>query len=483
MSDTQKDHIQAEPSLKRALGLFTSTLLVVGLLIGSGVFKKIIPMAQTGLGETAILMAWAVAGLISLFGAFTVGALPSLTEESGGVYEYLKLSFGKFPAFLSGWADFMIIGPGAIAAIGFLFAQIVNSIIPLPNPLQAWEHISIAGFIFPFAQSGVKAMGIAAIIFLTGINWLGSRESGVINNLITSAKVLGILVLIFLGITYANPESAGGPVVSTIVAPEGMLFYSAFMTAMLSAFWAYNGWDTAASISGEVINPKRNVPLAMAYGILIVMSVYILVNYVYMHVLPLDILRTVGENEIGAYVVVETLLGSYGKVFFMILLIVCVFGCLNSNIVVIPRKYFRMAQENVFFKNAGHVHPRFRTPHIALTYSMVWSCMLLISGSFDMLTDMVIFASFLIYVALSFAVFKLKRNGTIKAKIIGYPFIPIAFLLFSIAFTINTIWVQPKQSLLGMLLILSGVPFYYYFKRVNRPQSIDDIPQSIDHRP
>ncbi len=471
MTDPQKDHILPEPSLKRALGLFTSTLLVVGLLIGSGVFKKIIPMAQTGLGETAILMAWAVAGLISLFGAFTVGALASLTEESGGVYEYLKLSFGKFPAFLSGWADFMIIGPGAIAAIGFLFAQIVNSIIPLPNPLQAWEHVSIGGFIYPFAQSGVKAMGMGAIVLLTGINWLGSRESGVINNIITSAKVVGILVLIFLGITYAG--AVDEPMISSTPAPEGMLFYSAFLTAMLSAFWAYNGWDTAASISGEVINPTRNVPLAMAYGILIVMAVYILVNYAYMNVLPLDTLRSVDENEIGALVVAETLLGSFGKAFFMILLIVCVFGCLNSNIVVIPRKYFRMAQENVFFKSAGHVHPRFRTPHIALTYSMVWSCILLISGSFDMLTDMVIFASFLIYVVLSFAVFKLKRNGTIKVKIIGYPFIPLAFLLFSVAFTINTIWVQPKQSLLGVMLILGGVPFYYYFKRVNRSQSID----------
>jgi APA family basic amino acid/polyamine antiporter len=455
------------PTLHRAIGLFSATMLVVGLLIGSGVFKKIVPMSQTGLGETGILMAWGLAGVISLFGALTVGALSSLTEESGGVYEYLKISFGKFPAFLSGWADFMIIGPGAIAAIGFLFAQVVHSVIPIPDPLQAWEHISIAGFIFPFAQSGIKFVGLGAIIFLTAINWLGSHESAVINNIITATKVIGILILIFLGLAYSGTE------VETIAdtrSTGSMSYYSAFLIAMLSAFWAYNGWDTATSISGEVINPRRNMPLAMAYGIGIVLVIYVLCNFAYMQVLPLSTLRNIDQNEIGGLVVAQTLLGDFGRVFFMILLVVCVFGCLNSNIVAVPRKYFRMAEEGLFFKNAANIHPRFRTPHLALTYSMLWSIALLISGSFDMLTDMVIFASFIVYIILCLAVFKLKRNGTIQAKIVGYPYIPLMFMLFSIAFVINTIVVQPKQSMLGLLLILSGVPFYYYFKKVNKPK-------------
>ena len=440
-------------------------MLVVGLLIGSGVFKKIVPMLQTGLGESGVLMAWGFAGLITLFGALTVGALSSLTEESGGVYEYIKISFGRFPAFLSGWADFMVIGPGAIAAIGFLFAQVVHSIIPIPDPLQALENISIAGFIYPFAQSGIKLVGLGAILFLTGINWLGSHESAVINNIITATKVIGILVLIFLGVTY----SGSAEIVSIATPPsEPISYYSAFLTAMLSAFWAYNGWDTSTAISGEMINPRRNLPLAMAYGITIVMVVYVLVNFAYMQVLPTNTLRGIGNNEIGGLVVAQTLLGDFGRIFFMLLLVICVFGCLNSNIVAVPRKYFRMAQEGLFFRNASHVHSRFRTPHIALTYSMAWSFVLLSSGSFDMLTDMVIFASFIVYIVLCVAVFKLKRNGTITAKIVGYPYIPLAFMLFSMAFVLNTIIVQPKQSLLGVLLILSGVPFYYYFTKVTK---------------
>jgi basic amino acid/polyamine antiporter, APA family len=466
-----KGGVKTEVSLKRALGLSTSTLLVVGLLIGSGVFKKIIPMAQTGMGETAILMAWLVAGIISLFGAITVGGLASLTEESGGTYEYLQLSFGKFFGFLSGWADFMIMGPGSLAALAYLFAQIVNSIIPIPNPLQSLENISIANFIFPFADSGVKMVGISAIVALNGINYFGARESGIINNIITAVKIIGILILIYLGITYVRPEMAAEPLVVTIVGPrDGMIFLSAFLTSMLGAFWAYSGWDNATNISGEIINPKRNVPLAIAFGILIVMVIYILVNFAYMNVLPLEILRTVGKDEIGALVVAKTLMGSSGNILLTVLIVICVFGCLNSNIVAIPRRYFRMAEQGYFFKNVKRVHPRFRTPYMALTYTMIWSSILLLSGSFDMLTDMVIFASFIFYGFLAIGLLKLKRKGTIKVKVVGYPVVPIIYLAFSVAFCINTFCAQPKQSLLGILLILSGVPFYYYFNKKNLNQ-------------
>jgi basic amino acid/polyamine antiporter, APA family len=459
-----KGEVKSDVSLKRALGLFTSTLIVIGLVIGSGVFKKIVPMAQTGLSETAILLAWVLAGTITLFGAFTVGGLATLTEESGGIYEYLQISFGKFFAFLSGWTDFMIIGPGGNAALAFLFAQIVNTVIPLGNPLQSLETISIANFIFPFADSGVKIVGVASIVILTVINCIGIKESGIFNDIVTTAKVLGILVLIFLGVTYSNPELTKPIVTDTASSPHGIAFLSSFLLAMLSAFWAYDGWTHSCNIAGEIVNPKRNLPLAMTFGIAIVMTVYVLVNYAYIHVLPLETLRALGENEIGGAVVANTLLGDYGNILFLVLMVICVFGCLNSTIVSIPRKYFRMAEDGYFFDPAKRVHPKFRTPHVALMYSMIWSCVLLISGSFDMLTNMIIFASFILYGMLAIAVLKLKGNGTIKAKVIGYPIIPVLYLIFSVALTVNTIWAQPEQSLLGLLLILSGVPMYYFFK-------------------
>lgn len=458
--------IKTESSLNRTLGLFASTLMVVGIVIGSGVFKKIVPMAQTGLSETAILMAWILAGVISLFAAFTVSALASLTEESGGLYEYFRISFGNFFAFISGWADFIIIGPAAIAALAFLFGEIINSFIPLPKPLDAWKDFSIGGFIFPFANSGVKLIGIFAIIILTGVNSLGSRESGVFNSIITSAKILGISVLIIVGFAYSGQEiESPNSLLNAVNAPEGMLFYSAFFAAMLSAFWAYNGWETATNISGEIINPKRNLPLALTIGLSLVALVYTLLNYTYMNVLSLEQIRAIDVNQIGAFVVAEVLLGTFGKILMIVLLIICVFGALNSSIVATPRKFFRMAQQGYLFSHLKNVHPRFRTPHVSLNYMMVLGCIMLISGSFDTLTNMVIFLNFMFYGLLAFAVLRLKRKGMIQVKVTGYPLVPIILLLFSIALTINTIWVQPQQSMVGIMLVLSGVPFYYYFKR------------------
>jgi APA family basic amino acid/polyamine antiporter len=458
--------VKTEASLNRTLGLFASTLMVVGIVIGSGVFKKIVPMAQTGLSETAILMAWILAGVISLFAAFTVSALASLTEESGGLYEYFRISFGNFFAFISGWADFIIIGPAAIAALAFLFGEIINSFIPLPKPLDAWKDISLGGFIFPFANSGVKLIGIIAIIILTGVNSLGSRESGVFNSIITSAKILGISVLIIVGFAYSGQETESpNAILNAVNAPEGMLFYSAFFAAMLSAFWAYNGWETATNISGEIINPRRNLPLALTIGLSLVALVYTLLNYTYMNVLSLQQIRDIDVNQIGAFVVAEVLLGTFGKILMIVLLIICVFGALNSSIVATPRKFFRMAQQGYLFSHLKNVHPRFRTPHVSLNYMMVLGCIMLISGSFDTLTNMVIFLNFMFYGLLAFAVLRLKRKGMIQVKVTGYPLVPIILLLFSIALTINTIWVQPQQSMVGIMLVLSGVPFYYYFKR------------------
>jgi len=460
-----KDQTKSKASLQRTLGLFASTLMVVGIVIGSGVFKKIVPMSQTGLSEFAILMAWVLAGVISLFAAFTVSALASLTEESGGLYEYFRLSYGDFLAFISGWADFIIISPAATAALAFLFGEIINSFIPLSNPLDPWKDFSIGGFIFPFANSGVKLVGISVIVVLTGINSLGSRESGIINSIITTAKILGISLLIIVGLAYSGQVAENSFLQGSIKEPEGMLFYSAFFAAMLSAFWAYNGWETATNISGEIINPKRNLPLALTIGLSIVALAYTLLNYTYMNVLSLEQLRAINSNQIGAFIVAETLLGSFGKIMLIILLIICVFGALNSTIVTSPRKFYRMAQQGYLFSHLQNVHPRFKTPHISLTYMMVLGCFMLISGSFDMLTNMVIFLNFVLYGFLAFAVLRLKRMGKIQAKVIGYPLVPIILLLFSIALTINTIWVQPKQSMLGLLIVASGIPVYYYFKK------------------
>jgi APA family basic amino acid/polyamine antiporter len=454
-----------QPTLKRVLGLSTGILLVAGMMIGSGVFKKIIPMAQTGLSEWWIIAAWVGAGLITMFGAFTLSGLSTLTEESGGVYEYLRLSFGSFFSFLFGWTDFTIMGCASVAALGFIFAQTVNVFIPLGNPFHSLEHLSIAGFVFPFAEGGIKLLAIAAIVSLTWVNYRGVQNGGLVNNVVTSAKIIGIFLLILLGLSYSPINE---PAVIATTQPtsnlHGTALFSAVLAAMLSAFWAYDGWSNISFITGEIKNPKRNIPIAIISGVTIAMLLYVLVNIAYMKVLSLEALRAVDESRIGAAVVAETLLGKAGQSLIVVLIMISVFGTLNGIILAHARIYYRMAQEKFFFQKAATVHPVYRTPSVALIYTMVWSCILVVSGTFDMLTNMVIFAGFLFYGLLALALFKMKRNGTIKAKVIGYPVIPAFITLFSIALLVNTVVTEPKQSLIGLGLVLSGVFFYFYFK-------------------
>lgn len=450
--------------LKRVLGLPTAILLVAGIMIGSGAFKKIATMAQSLPSEPWILVAWVIGGIITLMGAFTYAGLASLTTVSGGVYEYLRLCYGKPVAFLFGWMMFTIGGSGAIAALAFVFAQSVNTLLPFPNPLDNWKDYSIADTIYPFASSGIKLFAIAVMAVLTWINYRGVKNGGVLNNIVTAAKILGILFLIVLGFFGA---SHGPTVITETPAADlsGLSLFSALFGALLSVLWAYDGWANITYITGEIRNPQKNVPLAITGGVLIAMTLYILLNQSYMRVLSIGELAGINENEVAAAEVAKKLLGQTGELIISILIMICTFGAVNACIMVYPRLYYRMAQEGSFFRNAGFVHPVYRTPYVSIIYSFVWSSILVMSGTFDLLTNLVIFTGFLFFGAITLGVVKMKRKGVITTKVIGYPWIPVLIALFSLVLVVNTAWVQPVQSLIGLLLVASGVPFYFYFKK------------------
>jgi APA family basic amino acid/polyamine antiporter len=463
-----EDH-PAQPAphdqLKRVLGLPTSILLVAGIMIGSGVFKKIVPMAHALQNEPLIIAAWIAAGIITMFGAFTYAGLSTMTTESGGIYEYLRLIYGDFISFLFGWTVFVIFGSGALAALSVIFAQSVNTLTPLP-----------------FAGWGIKILAVGTIALLTWFNTRGIRKGGILNNIVTSAKIIGILLLIIAALLYSRTPDPGlhqapnpllRPPQSALIHPPHLhtapapntWWLSAFFAAMLSALWAYDGWANITYITGEIKNPARNVPYAIIGGVGIAMSLYVLLNYGYMRVETLDHLAGLGDDQIAAAVVAGTLMGKTGTVIISVLIMICTFSALNGCIISYPRVYFRMARENVFFKNAGKVHPTARTPYIALVYSAVWSTALVCSGTFDQITDLIVFASYGYFALAAFGLVRMKRKGRIPSKVIGYPVIPWLIILFCAALMINTILTQPGQSLIGLLLILSGVPFYLYFKR------------------
>lgn len=454
---------QTKVSLKRAIGLTTAILLVAGNLIGTGVFKKIVPMAQTGLDAKYILGAWVVAGIITLFGAFTIAGLSKMTTASGGTYEYMRLCYGNFLSFLSGWTGFIIVCSGSLAAIGFIFAQSVNSIIPLANPLNDFKNISLGNYIYPFADSGIKMLAIATIALLTWFNYRGIRKGTILNNIVTGAKILGILALIIAGLFIASPHVNDTTVSNT--AAKGAGGIGLFFAAMLSAFWAYDGFTNIAFVAGEIKNPKRNIAIAVISGVGLVMMLYLLINYTYIKTLGLQQITGLGENNIAASAMAESIMGHTGKKLISFLIMLSSFGTLNVLVIFYARLYFRMAQEKAFFKNAAKVHPVYRTPYIALIYSMAWGMMLVVSGSFDRLTDMTIFAAFLFYALLAIGLIKMKRKGVIKEKVPFYPWAPVIFVLATIGLLISTFMSQPKLSLIGLGLMLTGMPVYYIFKR------------------
>lgn len=460
---------KATPKLNRAVGLGTAILLVAGVMIGSGVYKKIIPLAQTGLSESWILTAWVLAGIITIFGALNVSALASMTEESGGVYEYLRLSFGNFFSFLFGWTDFTVIGTASAAALAYIFAQAVNTLIPLPDPLAMWAHLNIEGVVYPFADSGIKILAMAAIFTLCAINYRGVKESGLLNNVFTIAKICGILFIIIAGLFIFSPE-IGNEIVAD--APKSVLessnFFSVFFIAMLSVLWAYDGWQDITFLSGEIKNPKRNVGRAAIGGIAIAMFLYVLINVVYMHVMSLNELAAVGDQEIGAAAVADKMLGNAGELFILILIVVSVFGSLNAVILSHSRVYFRMAQEEFFFKKVARVHKRFHTPHVSLLLTASWSAILVVTGSFDLLSNLAVLANYLFYGVLAVAVLKMNANRTIQVKVIGYPYIQIILILFTIVLIGNTIYTSPGQASVGVILMLSGAPLYFYFRKMRK---------------
>jgi basic amino acid/polyamine antiporter, APA family len=434
---------------KRVLGLPTAILLVAGIMIGSGVFKKIVPMAQTLPSATYILAAWIVAGIITMFGAFTYAGLSRMTTGTGGVYEYLRLIYGDFISFLFGWSTFTIVGSGSVAALAFVFAQSVNTLIPLP-----------------FGGWGIKMLAVLTIALLTWLNCRGIKKAGILNNIVTSAKIIGILLLIISSLLYTHHPGAAAKQTPPIQLHNAALL-SGFFGAMLSALWAYEGWANITFVTGEIKNPGRNVPYAIIGGVGIAIILYVLLNYGYMHVLPLDRLSRLDSDKIAAAEVAGILMGKAGTVTIAILIMACTFSALNGCIISYPRIYFRMAREKVFFEKVGKVHPETLAPDIALIYSAVWSAVLVCSGTFDQITNLIIFASYAFFGLAAFGLIRMKAQGKIKSKVIGYPVVPWLIILFCAALIVNTIITRPGASLIGLLLILSGVPFYIYFKRAH----------------
>jgi basic amino acid/polyamine antiporter, APA family len=467
-----QDSEAAHPSgLLPRLGLFTATMIVMGNLIGSGIFKKSAPMAAEVQSAGLLLACWLIAGVVSLCGALANAEAAGLIADPGGQYAFFKQMYGRSFAYSFGWSSFAVLQSASISSIAYVFGESANTLFAFPRLSPEWEHVCVMGLFYTFDNFGVKAFTILTLLTITATNYAGVVYGGLIANVSMIFKLLGIAVVVALGLFWTGGSFAHfTPVLASPSAHyhASLGLFGAMFAAMLGAFWAYDGWNNVISLGAEVRNPKRNIPLALGLGVGGVVIVYLLVNVAYLHVMSVDEMRQLAgsENRILGVEVMRKAFGDGAARFVAVLILLSTFGATNCQLMPPSRMYFAMARDRLFFRMAARCHPTHRTPSTSLVMQGIWASLLVLSGTFDQLTDMVIFASFIFYGASAAGIFVLRR--TLKDvhrpyRVHGYPVVPALFVLFCLVLVLVTIVQRPRDAGIGLALIAAGIPFYLYW--------------------
>ena len=462
-------------NLARTLGLGYVIIFVIANIIGSGVFKKIAPMAAGLQSSSWILLVWLVGGIITLFGALSNAELAGMLADTGGDFVYLRKIYNRFFSFLYGWSLFAVIQTATISSLAYVLTQSLNSIISIPDILPSLHDFTIGGIFFPFRDFGIKLTAILVIMLLTFLNMSGLRSGARTGKAIFFIVCAGLAVIIVAGLTTDAPRPERFMDVREL--GGGAVTLSSFYTAMLAAFWAYQGWVSVGFIGGEIRDAKANIPKGIAIGVFVVIVTYLLVNLAYMRVLSIPELVQVHEagNQIAAVEVVRSLWGKGGVLFISVLILITTMGCLNASILTGSRPYFAMSRDRLFFSGIGKLNSH-NVPGNSLLWQGIWASVLVLSGTFDQLTDMLIFAVYIFYGATATGVFILRRrmpDAHRPYRVPGYPVITAVFVLFCVGLFINTIITQPREALIGLTLILAGIPVYFIFRKRNTVISDD----------
>ncbi|HTN35579.1 MAG TPA: amino acid permease [Arachidicoccus sp.] len=459
-------------ALVRSFGLKMAIIIVMSAIIGSGVFKKVAPMAEILHQPWLVVLAWVLAGIIILFGVFSIAELGTMFPHSGGPFAWLEQIYGKLVSFLYGWSCFTVVQTAAISSVAFVFAGAVASFVPLPHLSGHWEQMQILG-LYPFANFGGKLVASLLIILLTIVNIKGTKKGGNVSLIFTFIITISIVLIACLAFSASMGSIETFETVSQLMPQSGyslFAFFSVMVIAMRHAFWGYEGWIALGFIGEELHHPKKNMPRAMIIGITLIILLYALLNTAYLYVMPIDEMLAaihVDENKIAAVVVVDKLVGNAGMYIVSAMILVSTFGCTNATILLSSRIYYAMARKGLFFKSVARCHPKNNTPANALIYQGIWAVILVFSGSFDMLTDLLIIAAFVFYglIVLGVIILRIRRADIPRPyKTFGYPWVPVIFLLFCLILLVISLIESPVKSFIGFCLIFSGLPFYYYWR-------------------
>ena len=498
-------HSHQDKELVKALGLTSATMLVMGSMIGSGIFIVSAEISREVNSPALLLGAWLVTGFMTIVGALSYGELAAMMPRAGGQYVYLREALGPLWGFLYGWTLFLVIQTGTIAAVGVAFGKFLGIFFPSISSthwiLHLWTvpPIPIGPMVLGNMDVGLSTQNLVAIlvvITLSIINIFGVKTGAIIQNIFTAAKVSALAGLVLFGLFIGRNAQAlaanfsghfwqnaglgaqhqvqvgvGGPMVLV-----GTLTILA--VAQTGSLFSADAWNNVTFTAGEVKNPQRNLPLSLAMGTGVVIFLYLLCNVIYLNVLPLDGsptgatiiergIKYATEERVGTAVMTQMFQGAGGAV-MAIAIMISSFGCCNGLILSGARVYYAMAKDGLFFKNVARLHSTYKTPAISLMVQMLWTCVLCVSGSYGQLLDYIVFAVLVFYILTIGALFVLRRthsDADRPYRAVGYPVLPAIYILMALFIDVVLLRYKPQYTWPGLIIVLLGIPVYYLWNR------------------
>ena len=434
------------PTLRRQLGLWSAIAVLIGSTIGSGIFRSPAGIAAKLPGPLPLMAVWVAGGLVAICGALTLAEIAGVYPQTGGLYVYIREAWGRLPAFLFGWAEFVIIRAASLGAVSTTFAEYalrVRGYDPLVKPYSDYAHYLAA----------------VAIALVSIFNILGVRWGSLVQNLTTLAKYGGLAFIIMLAFAIGLPKTGGH---FTPAVPPGSFAIGAFGLALVSALWAFDGWADLSFVGGEVKDPQKNLPKALIIGTLAVVAIYLLANLAYLSVFTVE---QISQSRLVAADAAEVLVGSWGVSFVAITVMLSTFGTLNGTLLTAPRIFFAMADDGLFFRALAKVHPKYETPYVAIITCAILGITFVLLRSFEQLADAFVTAIVPFYALGVASVFVLRRKPGYAPpfRTPGYPIVPALFVLSSIFLIGNALWSESSRSatIWVFAAILVGIPIYY----------------------
>jgi basic amino acid/polyamine antiporter, APA family len=505
-------HSRQDTELVKELGLTSATMLVMGSMIGSGIFIVSAEIAREVDSPALLIGAWLVTGFLTIVGALSYGELAAMMPRAGGQYVYLREALGPLWGFLYGWTLFLVIQTGTIAAVGVAFGKFLGIFVPSVSSsnwiLHFWKvpPIHLGPMVLGNMEVGLSTQNLVAILVvlaLSIINIFGVKTGALIQNVFTAAKVSALCGLVLLGLAIGRNALAlaanfrgnfwrnsgldaqhdiGGVLVGTL---------TVLAVAQVGSLFSADAWNNVTFTAAEVRNPSRNLPLALALGTGAVILLYVLCNVVYLNILPMDGaarsatilergIKYATEDRVGTAVMTQ-MFGPLGGTLMAIAIMLSTFGCCNGLILAGARVYYAMAKDRLFFRSVANLHPTYKTPVVSLMVQMIWTCVLCVSGSYGQLLDYIIFAVLVFYILTIFGIFVLRRthaDAPRPYRAIGYPVLPAIYIVMALFIDIVLLRYKPQYTWPGLIIVLLGIPVYYAWNSRRRlPAAAHSIPQ------